>query len=283
MKKLFFLLPLILLADVNPFNAGNLDSNSPYGLTPDEKAILKNKKDISALKNKINNLNTQINQLKLTITNMNDVINQKLGAFSTIIDELENEKLQIKNLYDKYQQQNNQIEQINKKIASLEENITSIKESIKTITEIQNQNFNILRDSINKILLTIKKLNKPLLPKEAFIKARRAFFSGDLDKAEELFLYSLQKNYLPATSSFYLGEIYFKKGKYKKALAFYKKSVSLYPKKASFTSKLLYHTGISFMKIGDNQAAKLTFKKLINDFPNSKYSELAKKELEKLK
>ena len=283
MKKLLFLLPLFLLADVNPFNAGNLDSNSPYGLTPDEKAILQNKKNISKLKDKISNLNSQLDKLTLTVSNINDLINQKLGALSTIIDELDNEKLQIKDLYDKYKQQNNQIEEINKKIASLEENITSIKESIKTITEIQNQNFNILRDSINKILLTIQKLNKPLSGKEAYKKAKIAFFSGDLNKAKKFFLYSLQKNYLPATSSFYLGEIYFKKGDYEKALAFYKKSVNLYPKKTSFTEKLLYHTGISFLKIGNKQGAKLTFQKLINDYPNSKYANLAKKELEKLK
>jgi len=33
--------PFILLADINPFNAG---INSNYGLTPQEKVILENKK-----------------------------------------------------------------------------------------------------------------------------------------------------------------------------------------------------------------------------------------------
>ena len=42
MKKLFFILPIVLLADVDPFKAG-LNSTNPYGLTPQEKAILQNK------------------------------------------------------------------------------------------------------------------------------------------------------------------------------------------------------------------------------------------------
>jgi outer membrane protein assembly factor BamD (BamD/ComL family) len=45
---------------------------------------------------------------------------------------------------------------------------------------------------------------------------------------------------------------------------------------------MLYHTAISFKKIGNKKAAKITFKKLIHDFPNSKYAKYAKKELEKL-
>jgi len=39
---------------------------------------------------------------------------------------------------------------------------------------------------------------------------------------------------------------------------------------------------MSFLKLNQKQNAKLTFKKLISDFPNSKYAKLAKKELEKL-
>jgi TolA-binding protein len=91
----------------------------------------------------------------------------------------------------------------------------------------------------------------------------------------------LNKNYLPATSSYYLGEIAYKLGKYKKALAYYKKSISLYSKKTSFTERLLYHTGISFLKLKQIKNARLTFEKLIHDFPNSKYAKLAQKELEK--
>jgi hypothetical protein len=64
MKKLLFLLPLLLFADVDPFNAGNLNSPNPYGLTRDEKAILKNKNEIDKNKNSIKKLEDEIKKIK---------------------------------------------------------------------------------------------------------------------------------------------------------------------------------------------------------------------------
>jgi len=282
MKRLLFFLPLLLLAEVDPFGAG-LNSNTPYGLTPQEKAILGNKKEISKLKVQIDNVNEQLGQLKLKLNNYDDVINQKLSAFSTILDELKVQKEQIQKIQTSDETQNKKINEINQKIASLEENITAIKTSIQEITKIQNENFNNLKSAIMQIVNTLKHQNTKLSPTQAYIKAKKLYFSNQLNEAKKLFLYSLEKRHLPATSAYYLGEIAYKQGKYKEAIAFYKKSVSIYPKKASFTSILLFHTGNAFLKLGQKDKAKLTFQKLINDFPNSKYASLAKKKLEKIK
>jgi len=295
MKRIFFLLPILLLADVDPFAAG-LNSSNPYGLTNDEKHILENKKRIDNLKKEINNIKKDINSIKLKLLNYDDIISNKLSAFPTLLDEVNNAMKDINNLKKKLNSNSIQIDLIQKKLLSLdnkfkslEKNITilqnevaNIKISLNSIVEIQNQNFNNLRESINKILDTLRKMNR-LTPKKAFLKARELFFSNRLDEAKKLFLFSLSKNYLPATSSYYLGEIAYKKKNYKEALAFYKKSVSLYSKKTSYMARLLYHTAISFEKLEDKNSAKLTLQKLLNDFPNSKYAKLAKKELEKLK
>jgi len=289
MKKVLFLLPLFLFADVNPFNAG-LNSSNPYGLTTDEKYILENKKNINKLQEKLDQVQKTINQIKLKLANYDEVINDKLSAFPTIIDEVNTAmkdisflKREINTTKTQMEVLNEKIIVLNNKITSLENNISTIKLSIKEIIKTQNDNFQILKNTINKLLKKIENMNKTLSPKKAFIDARKAFFANKLDKAKEGFLYSLSKKYLPATSSYYLGEIAFKKKNYKEALAFYKKSVNLYPKKTSYMPRLLYHTAISFEKLGNKKAAKLTLQKLINDFPKSKYSNLAKKELEKLK
>ncbi len=279
MKKLLFFLPFVLFAEVNPFGAG---LNSNYGLTPQEKAILKNKKDISNLRARIRDLEDELGKLKLKLANYDDLINQKLSGFSTIIDELNLAKKNIQSLNKKDKIHDEEIQRINEKIASLEGNITSIKASIKEIIKIQNQNFNTLKEAIDEILKSVKKPTS-ITPKEAHIKAKHYFFANKLEKAKELFLYSLQHNYRPATSAYYLGEIAFKKKNYKEALAFYKKSVEIYPKKTSFTPRLLYHSAIAFLKLNQKDNAKLTLKKLIHDFPSSKYANLAKKELEKIK
>ncbi|GAX87822.1 conserved hypothetical protein [Lebetimonas natsushimae] len=281
MKKLLFLLPLLLFADVDPFNAGNLNSPNPYGLTPDEKAILKNKNEINKNKKTILKLENEIKKIK------NDIAS-KLVMYDETINDLKDKTSSINTIISEIDNLNQKISIIENNLSNLENNITALnkkydtlKESINQIVKVQNENFKYLTTSIQNILIQIK--NQNTSPKSAFLKAKKLYFSGKLNEAKNLFLISLNNNYLPATSSFYLGEIAYKQKKYKEALAYYKKSISLYPKKTSFTDKLLYHTGMSFEKLGMSENAKLTFEKLIHDFKNSKYANLAKKELEKLK
>ncbi len=292
MKKIFFLLPLFLFADVNPFNV-QINQSSYNALTPQEKAILENKINIKKLNKKTDKLSSQLQNITLKLVSYDQTmenIQQKTAAFDTILSELGNIKSQISTLKNDINNTNKNYKQVNEKVLSLEQNITKmqneidgIKASIKAMADIQNQNFQYLKNSINLILKTINKKQKPLNPRNAMIKAKDLFYKGKYIQARELFLYTLSKKYLPATSSYYLGEIAFKDGNYKNALAYYKKSIELYPKKTSFTDRLLYHTAISFEKLGNKKAAKLTFQKLINDFPKSKYSELAKKKVVNLK
>jgi TolA-binding protein len=293
MKKLFLFLPLLLLAEIDPFNAG-LNSSAPYGLTPQEKAILNNKKKIDILNNEIKDLKSRLDKITIKLVNYDETINslnERLSAFNTLLSEVDSTKQAIKKLQDDFNKTKaknidleNRVSQLENKVNSLQNEVENIKLSIKEITKIQNENFKYLKNAIDVILKEIKQQpKKEPSPAEAMKKAKKYFYSGKLDKAKELFIYTLSKRYLPATSAYYLGEIEFKKGNFNKALAYYKKSVEIYPKKTSFTERLLYHTAISFEKTGNKTAAKMTLQKLINDYPNSKYAKLAKKELEKLK
>ena len=290
MKKLLILFFLVFLyAEVDPFKAGDLNSPSPYGLTPTEEVILKNKKEIEKNSLLIKNLQENLKKIKSKITQKfieyDDKISNlqtKYTAFNALLDELDATKLKIDKLSKKLKDIN--LTTLDNKIKILEEENKRLKEAFEEFIKIQNQNLKALNSSIEVILKELKelKLKKPLNLKEAMKKAKAYFFGNQLNKAKELFLYTLKSDYLPATSSYYLGEIAFKQKKYKEAIFYYKKSIILYSKKTSFTPKLLYHTGISFLKLNQKEKAKLTFKKLINDFPNSKFSKLAKKELEKL-
>ncbi len=294
MKKLFFLLPVLLLADVDPFKAG-LNSANPYGLTPQEKAILKNQKAIQQnrdlilnLDRKLRELNSSISQKFIMYDSSISDIQTKLLSFKTILSEIDSLKQEIDALKKKYVEYKEKLKTMNelliqeqKKIEALEQQNAALKSNFAEIVKINNQNIQNLRTSLQEVLAQLKKVTTPMSAKEAFKKARKLFFDGKFDKAKELFSYSLEKKYLPATSAYYLGEIAYKEKNYKEALAFYKQSVSIYPKKTSFAERLLYHTAKSFKYLGEDEKAKLTFKKLINDYPSSKYAKLAQKELEK--
>ena len=291
MKKALFCLPLMLLAsDINPFGAGNINSSNPYGLTPEEKAIVKNKKNISKLQYETEQLSSTLNTIKLRMNSYDEVINSKLASLDTILSELEQNKknyLILKNkildINESVANLQNKINSLENRINAIEEQITPIKQTLKAVIDTQNKNMDYIKNAITDIYTQLKHIKKPLDVKEAFNKGRNLFFGGKLDKAKEYFLYSLSKKHLPATSAYYLGEIAYKKHHYKEALAYYKKSINFYPKKASFTARLLYHSAVSFEKLGDKKTAKITLQKIISDFSDSKYAKLAKKELEKLK
>ena len=297
MNKLLILIFFsFLYAEVDPFKAGDLNSPSPYGLTPTEKEILKNKQDIQKNTLLIKTLQKDLEKLRSKITQKfieyDDKIynlQTKYTAFDSLLDELGTTKLKIDRLDRKLKEVN--LTALDSKIKTLEEENEllkkendTLKKALEEFVKLQNENIKTLNNSIKDILKELKELKskKTLNVKEAMKKAKAYFFGNKLYKAKELFLYTLENGYLPATSSYYLGEIAFKQKNYKEAIFYYKKSITLYPKKTSFTPKLLYHTGISFLKLNQKEKAKLTFQKLINDFPNSKFAKLAKKELEKL-
>jgi len=284
MKKTLFFLPLILLAsDINPFGAGNINSNNPYGLTPTEKAIVENKKAISKLQYETDQMSSSLNTLKLRMNSYDEVINDKLASLNTILSELNQTQNNYLTLKNQISDMNETVTVLQNKISSIENEIATLKQTLGAVIDAQNKNMLYIKKAITDIYSQLKKIKKPLDVKVAFNKGRNLFFANKLNQAKEYFLYSLSKKYLPATSAYYLGEISYRQKNYNDALAYYKKSINLYPKKTSFTARLLYHTAISFEKLGNKKLSKLTLQKLISDFPNSKYANLAKKELEKLK
>ena len=294
MKKLIVLLFFALLyAEIDPFKAGDLNSPSPYGLTSIEKEIVKNKKEIKKNTILIKDLQRDLKKLKSKIAkkfieydNKVSDLQTKYVAFDSLLKELGTTKLKINKLNTKLKDIN--LTALNSEITTLKEENEILKKENKALkkafeefVKVQNQNIKTLNNSI-KIILKELKPKKPLNLKEAMKKAKAYFFGNQLDEAREMFLYTLESDYLPATSSYYLGEIAFKQKNYKEAIFYYKKSITLYPSKTSFTPKLLYHTAISFLRLNQEEKAKLTFQKLINDFPDSNFTKLAKKELEKL-
>ncbi len=288
MKKVILFLPFVVFADINPFTAG---LNSNYGLTPQEKAILENKKmiikiskDEDKLKKKIDDFNSKF-----------IILNQSINDIQTKFSSLNSLLLEIDKTHQKIAYLNSKIKELDK-VESLEKNITklykelnnikkeqnNLKLAINNITKIQNENFKYLTESIKTILNQLNNIStSSMSASEAFIRAKKMFINKNYDEAEKLFLFTYSKRYYPATSLYYLGEIEYNKHNYKKALEYYKKCISVYPKRASFTSKLLFHTGIAFSKIGNKEASKLTFLKLINDYPDTIYAKEAKKYLEK--
>jgi len=303
LSKYFLLLSVSLslfAKEPSAFEAGNLDSPSPYGLTTTEKYILQNKKDIDQLKkqniltaSKLQELEEKVEGLKSIIEGTDKNLNNLKLKLNELLEEKEKDKEDLKY---KFSQLN---EDLNKTITLQKENFSQIKNVLTELTSlidsinssyISKEEFKKEMDKvysyIDKKVLEIKKASKKssLLSKSGaylFKEAKRLYKAKEYKKAKEYFLASKKKRYKPATSSFYIGEICYYQKDFSCAIEYYKKSVRLYSK-SSFMPTLMLHTAISLEKTGQKVQAKLFYENLIKKYPKSKAAKIAKQNLKKL-
>ena len=281
-KITIILLSVIALCASEPsaFEAGNLDAPNPYGLTSSEKVILKNKKEVKTLATTISFVKTELSDMQEKIDGIKSVVesqNNRIFKIERYISQLKQNDhnisediLVLKN--DLNLTRETQIEN-NKKVKLVLSELSSLIDSISTSY--------VSKEMLEKkIAMLEKKITiKSILSKKGSVlykEAKASFEKKNYAQATELFKASIKKRYFPATSNFYLGEINYKTKKYVQAIEYYKRSISLYDK-ASFTPTLLYHTYISFKKLGDKKNAKKFKDILIKRYPKSKAAKLAKK------
>ncbi len=293
MKKTSLILLTVLGAfAANPepsaFGAGNLDSPNPYGLSSEEKHILKNKQAIEALQKRL------LKQQQIVQENR-----ERIDGLQSIIE----------GLGSKIQRYDKALETVDE----LNESVERLNEKIDAVAKADQENFDQIRKVLQELGSLIDSINEKYVDKARFEKLESAFLQfknayesytkkSDLSgksnakiyaEAKKLFRkkaygdakirfeHLVKHKYKPATSSYYLGEIAYDEGRYKDAIAYYKKSASLYDK-SSFMPTLLLHTAISFERLGNKKEAKKFYESLIDLYPKSKAAAIAKKHLKKL-
>ena len=293
MRKVVFLLSISIFSlfgsmqELSAFGAGSLDAPDPYGLSSSEKHILKNQKDIKKLQNIL------MKQQSIVQENR-----ERLDGIQSILETL-----------------NRQVRKIEKKInrfADVNKSINDLSKRTDTLEQIQSENFEKIRTILKELSSMLDSINEKYVDKEQFVALENSFLAfkssyekfiknGDLSKkpnskifkeAKQKFLkkiYSeaaiyfehlIKNHYRPAASNYYLGEIAYRQGRYKDAVAYYKRSASLYDK-SSYMPTLLLHTAISLGRIGRKTESKKFYETLIQLYPKSKSAAIAKKNLKK--
>lgn len=319
MKRTLALLLLSTIAiseEISVFGAGNLDSNQPYGLTTTEKYILKNKNELNTIdtkvkdvKNTIESVNQRIDGLESiyegdskklndTVLQLNDLI-KKNEINSSEIEKIKTVTAQILQI----QEENNT--NTNKNFDNLKLAISKLEKSLNTINSsyISDKEFKsnmeqfVTKEEFEKIKKLVIKEETPIQKKPESSKLSDEDLSLSnaqlLEKAKDLFAKDyftpaipifedlITKNYKPAESNFYLGEIWYYRKQYNDAINYFKKSALLYDK-ASYMPKLLLHSAISFENIKDLENAASFYSTLINVYPNSTEAQTANKNLSNL-
>lgn len=276
MKQTFFVVALfwatISYAEISAFNAGNINSNSTYGLTPNEKI----------LKDRLDELNSNYLQINSTLDSTNERVEGLQSTFEGINSQ--------------YNESNTKFTQLEQQLITMDEEVKKLSASVRTIRSENKQIKQALSELTQLMSAYISKdimdtnstkspkdANATALPnsqkEEAWKKqdsaiildsALKDFQKDDsLQNAKEKFEELVSRKYKPARSNFYLGEIEYKQKNYSGAIVLYQKSVALYSKDTDYMAKLLYHTAISFDKVGDTQRANGFYQVLKTQYPES--------------
>jgi TolA-binding protein len=276
-------------SEPSAFGAGDLDSSHPYGLSEEEYHILKNKRAIEALQKSFIKQQQVVQENRERLDGLQSIIeglSERVRRYDQMMRRIDDINGSVGNLYKRTDQlaqtQLANFEQLRKVLQELSRLIDSINEKYVDKRQFQ---------ELEKAFLTFKEAYETFIKKsdlsgkpnaEIFKEAKRLFSKRAYGDAKLYFSHLIKNHYKPATSNYYLGEIAYREGRYKDAIAYYKKSVSIYDK-SSFMPRLLLHTAISLERTGEKREAKKFYKSLIQLYPKSKSATIARKNLKKLK
>jgi tol-pal system protein YbgF len=242
-----------------------------------EKKLDELNKKIISLENKL--FKDLMVEMKTQVLSELDEIKKEQAQLSSQIEEIkfsqeENEKTfktQLENLAIQTQALELKIKELEKKleIAPKELPKETPPPSNATLTSAENA---------TKIS-AIKPEEKPLNEAQLYEKAYSYYQKGDLKNAKKFFeeyIKNFPKGKWIGQAYFWIGEIYFKEKNYEEAILNYQKLIELpglHPLKPSAMLKQAQ----AFKALGDIEAYKILLKKLINQYPQSKEAEVAKK------
>jgi tol-pal system protein YbgF len=115
--------------------------------------------------------------------------------------------------------------------------------------------------------------------------AYETFQKGHLEEARkkfETFLKQYPSTELSGNAQFWIGEIYYQKKDFEKAILEYEKAITKYPKMSKVPAAL-FKQARAFLELGDKKNARNLLRQVIERFPRSKEAEMAKKKLKTIK
>jgi len=212
-------------------------------------------------------LKQKISQLKERIEGLKSLVNGEADEIAALKQKSNNNFEEILN-------------QLSQRVAKLESRPAQVIKIKENTTEKIAKNSNL---ESNKVQTDKPKDDrnantKKLSSKDLYTESVLNFTKNRLSKAKDGFKELLKKGYKKASVSFYLGEIAFKKARYKDAIDNYQRSATLNDS-ASYMSKLLLHTAISLSKKGKKQDAEIFFKAVADGYPDTKEAKEAKRYL----
>jgi len=300
---LFF--PLLLeAAEPSAFGAGDLNSANPYGLTPSEKSILKNKEILNSVKQQSDSQSRQIESLRSRIDGLQTIL-------EGLTEKSQNNKIELSKMLSAQEtlqmSEQERLKLMEESVRANEQNILKLKtlmDELSVMIDTLNSNY-VTKDDYNRLVNDVNdfkvlvgkelknigrkatstagssdpyaNMNSRTLAKLAFENYNKLYFSKAIPQYEEL----IRRKHKPAYAHYMIGEMWHYRKKYDKAISYYKASAALYDK-ASYMPTLLLHTAESMENTGDYENAKAFYQAVVLKYPDSKEAKSAQQRLDNL-
>ena len=296
---LLFISSLVLASEPSVFGAGNLDSPNPYGLTETEKHILSNKKVLDTIEKKTFSQNSRVESIQERLDGLQTIIegiNEKSQANKIELKKIEQDRDISKNeRIEKEKQLFDKISSNEESILQLKTILTEFSAMIDTINTnyVSKEEFNAVIQDINSFKASVSKSFKSISVKkssntydgmskaEVAKKAKKLYDEKFYTKSIEYYTFLIQSNYKPARAHYMIGEMWYYRKKYDKAISYFKESARIYDK-ASYMPVLMMHSAVAMEKTGDIDNAKAFLNALIASYPENKLARDAEDRLAKL-
>jgi tol-pal system protein YbgF len=267
-------------------------------------------KDVQILDKELDKLNSQIN----TLQKENDSTKNEISNLKTENQKLKTDlSLRLENLQSEMRILSTGIEEYKELLKRPSKEIDRIKEEMESRLRILEERRKTQEEKIKEIEDRLRGVNgktagstsKPMeserlastkeIPTELkgvstgmgdlYKDAYETFHKGNLEGARrkfEAFLKQYPNTELSDNAQFWIGETYFLKKDFERAILEYEKAMVKYPEGDKIPAAL-FKQALAFLELGDKANTRNLLKRVIEKYPHSEQAEMAKKKLETIK
>jgi tol-pal system protein YbgF len=246
-------------------------------------------KENDSTKNELSNLKTENQKLKTDLSLRLENLQSEMRILSTGIEE-------YKELLKRPSKEMDRIrEEMEGRLRILEERRKTQEEKIKEIEDRLRGFDGKTAGSTSKPMESERLASTKEVPTELkgvstgmgdiYKDAYETFHRGDLEGARrkfEAFLKQYPNTELSDNAQFWIGETYYLKKDFERAILEYEKAMVKYPEGDKIPAAL-FKQALAFLELGDKANARNLLKRVIEKYPHSEQAEMAKKKLETIK
>jgi tol-pal system protein YbgF len=236
------------------------------------------KKAQADLQLRIDNLQTEVRTLATGTEEQKELLKRP----SREMDQLrENIALRIKVLEDKEKILDEKDKNLEERMRGVEERMKGLEGKIGQLASKQSE----LETSLRTKEAAVEVKGVPTRIGDFYKDAYETYQKGDYDGARrkfEAFLKQYPNTELSDNAQFWIGETYYGKKDYEKAILEYEKAIAKYPEGDKIPAAL-FKQALAFLELGDKTNGRNLLRRVMERYPHSDQADMAKKRLDAIK